>query len=155
MATNNLFVGIGKLISDAELLSSPSGRPFVRFRMELPGDPQRPRKVPLNDYQTVVAYGDRFVPLVEYLVAGQEVLVIGWAQSRDLPDGRVVNEIGADNIAILATPDLVSGIAQVLREAVTAMNGNARSFLTKHSDTHPILRLALQQVVPEEDANGN
>lgn len=151
MATHNLFVGVGKLVNNAELLSTPKGRPFVRFRMEIPGDPHRPRKVPLNDYQTVVAYGERFAPLAEYLVEGQEVLVIGWAQSRDLPDGRVVNEIGAENIAILATPALVNEITEVLREAMT--NGDAHSLLARVDNLHPVLRCALQAVLGENADN--
>ena len=114
---NNLFIGIGRLVENAQLLSSSSGRPYIRFRMELERDPRLPRKVPRNDYQTVVAYGERFVPLVEHLVRGQHVVVIGWVQSRDLPDGRVVNEIGAETVTLVAPPDFVEKVAQVIRKA--------------------------------------
>lgn len=146
----NLFVGIGRLTEDAELLTSPSGRPYVRFRMELPGDPQRPRKKPFNDYQTVVAYGERFVPLVEFLVAGQEVLVIGWAQSRDLPDGRVTSEIGAETVTIVASPDLLRSVADVIRSFIATANGNARALLSDAlKAAPPALRTAIETALEE------
>lgn len=141
----NLFVGIGRLTEDAELLTTPQGKPYVRFRMELPGDPQRPRKKPFNDYQTVVAYGEKFIPLVEFLVSGQEVLVIGWAQSRDLPDGRVTNEIGAETISLVASPDLLRSIADIIQRLV----GDRDIYEALQAIHHPALRAALLKAAPD------
>jgi len=105
---SNLDVKAGRIVAgDAQAFRTQSGRIRIVFRLAVPRAPSQPPKFdregrPLPwDFFTVVAYGERFLPLLPRLVRGAWVLVMGWTQSRDLPDGRVVVETVAERIALL------------------------------------------------------
>jgi single-stranded DNA-binding protein len=101
----NFFAGAGYLVEDAQFFTTRTGRPKVTFRMALPRHPQLPLKQPENaDYYTVIALGDRFVPLLDHLSTGTPVVVFGYAQSRDVTvdeQQHVVSEIGASAIYLI------------------------------------------------------
>jgi single-stranded DNA-binding protein len=101
----NFFAGAGYLTEDAQFFFTRTGRPKVAFRMMLPRHPQLPLKQPQNaDFYTVIALGERFVPLLDHLSAGTPVVVFGYAQSRDALVGErqcVVSEIGASAIYLV------------------------------------------------------
>ena len=101
----NFFAGAGYLVEDAQFFTTRTGRPKVTFRMALPRHPQLPLKQPENaDYYTVIALGDRFVPLLDHLSTGTLVVVFGYAQSRDVTvneQQHVVSEIGASAIYLI------------------------------------------------------
>ena len=109
----NFFAGAGYLVEDAQFFTTRTGRPKVTFRMALPRHPQLPLKEPQNaDFYTVIALGDRFVPLLDHLSTGTPVVVIGYVQSRDVlaeEQQHVVSEIGASAIY------LIRGVAGVAR----------------------------------------
>jgi len=151
MLANNLFVGIGKIVSDAEIFRSKSGRTRVTFRVEFPRDPSMPKKVPYNDYATVVYQSDECLGIFDYLVKGQEVLVIGWMQSRDLPDGRVAYEIGARQIQLLLSPEAIGQFQALTGEAIARLGPDDRRYLIEkfgdngHSDDGvAVVRTALE-----------
>jgi single-stranded DNA-binding protein len=129
MLASNLFVGVGKIVSDAEIFRSKSGRTRVSFRVEFPRDPSMPKKVPHNDYATVVYQGDECLGIFDYLLKGQEVLVIGWMQSRDLSDGRVAYEIGAHQVRLVFSPEAIGQFQALTSEALARLSPDDRRHL--------------------------
>jgi len=98
MFSSNQVVLIGRLTEDAGFYLTRSGRPKLTFRMAVP----RPGgwKGPKADYVTVVCLGRRFQPLLDQLVKGVPVTVIGRLQSRDIPDGRTAVEVRAEAVLV-------------------------------------------------------
>lgn len=171
---NNVTV-VGKVVGDAEFFPTRSGKPKICFRIAIPRTPDLPRKKPASgDFFTVTCYGERFVPLLDLLTTGRRVVVVGWAQSRDVdgPDGRrTVNEIGARAVIPVLDPALLSALdnlvgtvleefppenPQTFREAL--MNGDglpelpeeARSRLAPNGQLHPEIRQAILRVLSQE-----
>ena len=109
----NFFAGAGYLVEDAQFFTTQTGRPKVTFRMMLPRHPQLPLKQPENaDFYTVIALGDRFVPLLDHLCRGKPVVVFGYAQSRDVTVNErqsVVSEIGASAIYLIQDVEVCRG----------------------------------------------
>ncbi|MDW8029253.1 MAG: hypothetical protein RMK94_12775 [Armatimonadota bacterium] len=110
---SNLDIKAGRIVGeDAQAFPTRSGRVRVVFRIAVPRSPSQPPKFDREgrpmpfDFFTVVCYGERFLPLLPRLRRGMKVLVVGWTQSRDLPDGRVVVETVAERIAVLDTTSL-------------------------------------------------
>ncbi len=101
----NFFAGAGYVVEAGQLFVTQSGRPKVTFRMVIPRHPRLPKKNPARgDFYSVIALGDQFVPLVDHLKRGTPVVVIGYAQSRDVSvngQKRTVNEIGADAVFLI------------------------------------------------------
>jgi len=116
----NFFAGAGYLVEDAQFFTTRTGRPKVTFRMALPRHPQLPLKQPENaDYYTVIALGDRFVPLLDHLSSGTPVVVFGYAQSRDVTvEDRpsVVSEIGASAIYLIQDVEVRRGTHSASRD---------------------------------------
>lgn len=116
----NASLKLGYITRDAEVHNTSGGLKLT-FRMAV--DRQEAGK---RDHFTVVAYGERFLPLAEELRRGTPVLVIGRDRSRDLPDGRhVMYDIVAEGIFPLRElePGMVSFIIEqvmnhVLREVL-------------------------------------
>lgn len=101
----------GTLVADPQFFLSRGGDPRLIFRVAVPRLKNRPPKKPRNlDFLTVVALGDRFADLKDVLHRGTEVVVMGFAQSRDLNDGRVVVETVAEYIDIVV-PEARRGAA--------------------------------------------
>jgi single-stranded DNA-binding protein len=117
----NFFAGAGYLVEDAQFFTTQTGRPKVTFRMMLPRHPQLPLKQPENaDFYTVIALGDRFVPLLDHLCRGRPVVVFGYAQSRDVTvDERqcVVSEIGASAIYLIQDVEVRRVARETAQEA--------------------------------------
>jgi single-stranded DNA-binding protein len=117
----NFFAGAGYLVEDAQFFTTQTGRPKVTFRMMLPRHPQLPLKQPENaDFYTVIALGDRFVPLLDHLCRGRPVVVFGYAQSRDVTvDERqcVVSEIGASAIYLIQDVEVRRVVRETAQEA--------------------------------------
>lgn len=171
----NSVVVVGKILSDAEFFPTRSGRPKVSFRIAIPRSPDLPRKKPASgDFFTVTCYGARFVPLLDLLTAGRQVVVIGWAQSRDIetPDGpRIVNEIGARTVIPVLDPELldvldnlVSAVLedsdlQGLRETIMSGDGLSglpepiRRRLAPNGQLHPDVRQAILRVLNRLEEN--
>ena len=109
----NFFAGVGVVVEDARFFTTRTGRPKVTFRMVSPRSARLPKKQPESgDYYSVVAHGDRFVPLADHLRCGAPVVVFGYVQSRDvLHNGaeRTVNEIGAEAIYLVRLPGAETG----------------------------------------------
>ncbi|WP_322794651.1 single-stranded DNA-binding protein [Thermoflexus sp.] len=110
---SNLDVKAGRIVGDdARAFRTRSGGIRIAFRIAVPRaggqPPKRDRSgKPLPyDFFTVVAYGERWLSLLPRLKRGSKVLVMGWTQSRDLDDGRVVVETVAERIAVLDTGSL-------------------------------------------------
>jgi single-stranded DNA-binding protein len=131
----NFFAGAGYLVEDAQFFTTQTGRPKVTFRMMLPRHPQLPLKQPENaDFYTVIALGDRFVPLLDHLCRGRPVVVFGYAQSRDVTvDERqcVVSEIGASAIYLIQDVEVRRVARETAQEAAQeaaqgAMEGGMR-----------------------------
>ncbi len=106
--THNIDIKIGRLVQDAEFFLTRSNRNKISFRIAVPRDANKPAKNDGGgnvDIIRVVAYGTKFMPLLERLRVKTEVMIQGWTQSRYVTthDGRrqVVIETIADNIAIL------------------------------------------------------
>lgn len=99
----NVDIKQGQLTDDARVFTTRTGRPKISFRLLVRRNNNMPRKNGGSncDFFTVVAYGDRFLPLLPLLQKGTLVAVSGYTQSRDIPDGRVVVETVAQQIAIL------------------------------------------------------
>ena len=116
----NFFAGAGYLVEDAQFFTTRTGRPKVTFRMALPRHPQLPLKQPENaDYYTVIALGDRFIPLLDHLSTGTPVVVFGYAQSRDVTvENRpcVVSEIGASAIYLIQDLEVRGGTHSASRD---------------------------------------
>ena len=117
----NFFAGAGYLVEDAQFFTTRTGRPKVTFRMALPRHPQLPLKQPENaDYYTVIALGDRFVPLLDHLSTGTPVVVFGYAQSRDV----TVDEVNAAlKAAAYAAPSGLPCLADDSGLEVDALDG--------------------------------
>lgn len=117
----NVVTVIGTVVDDPEIYPTRTGKPKVSFRIAIPRSSELPKKKPANyDFYTVVCQGERFVPLVETVAKGRQVVVIGWVQSRDVEiDGerRVVHEIGARQVL----PILDSGLVAALDSVVSAL----------------------------------
>jgi len=102
----NLDIKVGVLVGDAEAFPTRSGGVKVTFRIRVPRSPSQPPKFdregrPLPwDFFQVVAYGERWLSYLPRLVRGRRVMVVGWTQSRDLPDGRVAVETVAEQIFV-------------------------------------------------------
>lgn len=115
---SNLDIKAGRIVGDdARAFPTRSGRIRIAFRIAVPRSAGQPPKLdpqgnPLPDFFTIVAYGERFLPLLPRLRRGTRVLVVGWTQSRDLEDGRVVVETVAERIAILDTAPLEAPAAE-------------------------------------------
>ncbi|WP_376791502.1 single-stranded DNA-binding protein [Thermoflexus sp.] len=110
---SNLDVKAGRIVGDdARAFRTRSGGIRIAFRIAVPRSAGQPPKrdrsgKPLPyDFFTVVAYGERWLSLLPRLRRGMKVLVVGWTQSRDLEDGRVVVETVAERIAVLDTGSL-------------------------------------------------
>jgi hypothetical protein len=168
---NNVVV-IGKILTDAEFFPTRSGKPKISFRVAIPRTPDLPYKRPVSsDFFTVLCYGERFVPLLDMLTTGRWVVVVGWAQSRDVdtPDGRrTVNEIGARAVVPVLDPALLAALdhlvqvvlgrfspqdLQSLREALIGGNGSelpeAIRDLAPEGQLHPEVRQAILRVLRE------
>ena len=92
----------GTLIADPRFILTRSGQPKLSFRVAVPRLKSRPPKKPRNvDFLTVVALGERFAEMKNLLFKGSVVVVLGFVQSRDLEDGRVVVETVAEYIDIV------------------------------------------------------
>ncbi len=102
MGENNVDIKTGRLCDDAQLFMTKSGRPKIVFRLAVRRTRDMPPKHDGNnaDFFTIVAYGERFVDLLPRLKKGVLVTVVGFTQSRDLPDGRVVVETVARRIYV-------------------------------------------------------
>ncbi len=104
MGNNNLDIKRGYLTHDAQMFETRSGRLKITFRLRVPRDAGMPGKGRGNsDFFTVVAYGDRFLEVYPRLVAGTQVVVIGFTQSRDVMVGgekRVVVETVAQDLFV-------------------------------------------------------
>ena len=102
----NLDIKAGVIVHDAEAYATRRGQIKVTFRIRTPRSPAQPPKFdregrPLPwDFFQVVAYGERWLSYLPRLTRGRKVLVLGWTQSRDLPDGRVAVETVAEQIFI-------------------------------------------------------
>ncbi|MEK9135962.1 MAG: hypothetical protein AAB393_02465 [Bacteroidota bacterium] len=78
--------------------------PKIVFRMAVPRDgtiPKKTRELDNCDYFTIVALGDKFMPIMDGLKKSVCVTVQGYTQSRDISDGRTVVETIAREIAIV------------------------------------------------------
>ena len=109
--SHNIDVKIGRLVQDADFFLTRSNRNKISFRIAVPRDANKPAKNDDSgnvDIIRVVAYGTKFMPLLEHLRVKTEVIVQGWTQSRYVTtsDGRrqVVIETVADSIAVLDEP---------------------------------------------------
>ena len=125
----NFFAAVGRLVDDAEFYPTRSGRPKIVFRLAIPRHPRLPRKKPATgDFYTVVCHGPRFLPLLDHLVAGREVVVFGWAQSRDV-DGeqRTVNEIGADAIVLTTDSDMLQALDNIVAGVLATLTPQERA----------------------------
>lgn len=169
----NHVVVFGRLLEDAEFFPTKSGKPKVSFRIAIPRSPDLPRKKPASgDFYTVVCYGERFVRLLDLLTEDRQVVVFGWAQSRDVDtaDGpRTVNEIGARTVIPVLDPALLpvlDGLVgtvlnlkgldlKAFREAL--MNGDGfpelpeevRNVLAPNGQLHPDIRQAILRVLSQ------
>lgn len=107
---SNIDVKVGRIVGeDAQAFPTRSGRMRIVFRIAVPRSSGQEPKLdkdgkPLPDFFTVVTYRERFLELLPALRRGARVMVIGWTQSRDLEDGRVVVETVAEQIAVLEEP---------------------------------------------------
>jgi len=169
---NNVVV-IGRILTDAEFFPTRSGKPKISFRVAIPRTPDLPYKRPVSsDFFTVLCYGERFVPLLDILTTGRWVVVVGWAQSRDVdtPEGRrTVNEIGARAVVPVLDPALLSALdrliqavlgrfppqdLQSIREALIGGNGSelpeAIRDLAPKGQLHPEIRQAILRVLQRE-----
>jgi len=97
MASNNHIVLNGRLTGDAGLYTTRSGRPKITFRLAVPRSSE-PRSA--ADFASVVCLGQQFMPLLDRLVKGAAVTVIGWLQSRDIAGGRTVTEVRAARVMV-------------------------------------------------------
>ncbi len=126
----NIDIKRGFLCEDAQVFPTRTGRPKICFRLRVPRDTRLPRKIPVNaDFLSVVAYGDKHLSVLPRLMAGREVMTIGVTQSRDMPDGRVVTEILAQEIIVF--PDEHEGhdradLAQFLAAELEAARRQGR-----------------------------
>ncbi len=131
--TLNAVTVVGRLVGDAEFFSTRSGRPKITFRIAIPRAPDLPRKKPAShDFYSVIAYGERFIPLLEHLVEGRQVVVSGWAQSRDVetPNGnRTVNEIGARAIIPVLDPAFLPSLDRLVAGVLEALSPEERQEL--------------------------
>lgn len=129
---NNVTV-VGRLLGDAEIFPTRSGKPKLSFRIAIPRSPDLPRKKPASgDFFTVICYGERFVSLLDLLTAGRQVVVVGWAQSRDVdtPEGqRVVNEIGARAVIPVLDLTLLSALDDLVRSVLDGLPPQEREKL--------------------------
>ncbi len=98
----------GTLTGYPELMRR-GGRWKLSFRLAIPRTDFMPAKGGNNaDFVTVVRYGggrleDLLVRLDHaHLQKGTWVRVVGWLQSRDIPNGRTATEIVADSITYLS-----------------------------------------------------
>ena len=174
----NIVTIVGTLVEDAEFFTTRSGKPKISFRVAIPRSPDLPRKKPSSeDFFTVTCYGKRFVPLLDALTRGRQVVVVGWAQSRDLdtPDGpRVVNEIGAravipvldpsflpalDAVVTTALQDLSPEDCRAIQEALTNSHASnvevlaTRGLLRPDGQIHPEIRLSILRVLERQGGN--
>ena len=106
----NMDIKEGRLVSDAELYTTRSGRPKLTFRLTVARDASRAPKYGEggngggrgSDLIHVVMYGPRARNVQPLLSRGVHVVVFGWTQSRThpTPDGgrRVVIETVAERI---------------------------------------------------------
>ena len=109
----NASLKLGYITRDAEVHNASGGLKLT-FRMAVDR-----REAGKRDHFTVVAYGERFLPLAEELRRGTPVLVIGRDRSRDLPDGRhVMYDIVAEEIFPLR--DLEPGMVNFIVQQVVA-----------------------------------
>jgi single-stranded DNA-binding protein len=105
----NFFAGFGYLTGDAEFFMTRSQRPKVTFRFRIPRSANMPRKGrSRSDFYSVVALGERFVPLLDHLTQGVPVVVHGFVQSRDITvkgRPRTVSEIAANAVYLVCLPN--------------------------------------------------
>jgi hypothetical protein len=125
--TLNAVTVTGRLLADAEFFSTRSGKPKITFRIAIPRAPDLPRKKPATyDFYSVIAYGERFVPLLEHLIEGRLVVVTGWVQSRDveMPNGgnRTVNEIGARAILPVLDPAFLPSLDRLVAAVLAGLS---------------------------------
>lgn len=104
----NFFTGVGVVVQDAQFFVTHSGKPKVTFRAVFPRHPMLPHKGKNNgDYYTVVALGKPFVPYLSHLQTGSQVVVFGFAQSRDIEvrgEERTAYEIVAQALFLVQDP---------------------------------------------------
>lgn len=184
--TLNAVTVVGRLVTDAEFFSTRAGKPKIGFRIAIPRSPDLPHKKPATcDFYSVLCYGEKFVPLLEYLVEGRQVVVTGWVQSRDVesPYGnRTVNEIGARAVLPVLDPAflpvldrLVAGVLEKLapeerqelqaaldrgewQRPETVWTDRVESlFVGPNGQMHPEVRLALGRVLArlQEQSDGD
>lgn len=118
----NFFAGVGRLVGDAEFFPSQAGRSRIGFRIAIPRHPRLPRKKPACDFYSIVCYGERFIPLLDRLTMGREVVVVGWAQSRDVQGTRVVSEIGAEAVILLLDEPLLAAVERLVEAALEELD---------------------------------
>ena len=129
-STLNAVTVTGRLLADAEFFSTRSGRSKITFRIAIPRSKDLPRKKPAScDFYSVIAYGERFIPLLEYLVEGRQVVVAGWAQSRDVEmanGNRTVNEIGARAILPVLDPAFLPSLDRLVASTLEGLSPQDR-----------------------------
>jgi single-stranded DNA-binding protein len=125
----NVFAGVGRVVDDAQFFATRGGRPKISFRLAIPRHPRLPRKKPATgDFYSVICYGEKFVPLLDHLVKGCEVVVVGWAQSRDLKRKRdgTVNEIGAQAVVLALDANLLAALERLVEEVLAGLTPQER-----------------------------
>jgi single-stranded DNA-binding protein len=110
MKAINFFAGLGVVVSEPGVFLTESNRFKLTVRVAFPRPPRRPQKGDGNDsdYYTIVAFGNRYKALKDYLDVGTHVAIFGFVQSRDITvDGerRVASEIVAEEIVPVVLPD--------------------------------------------------
>ena len=102
MSNHNHTTVVGRLTADPELYQTRTGRPKVTFRLACPR--QSGAGGQSADFFTIVCLGDRFLPLLDVLSRSKLVTVFGRLTSRDIPGGRTVTEIRADEVLPIEEP---------------------------------------------------
>lgn len=104
----NFFAGFGYLCGDAQFFLTRSQRPKITFRLRIPRSANMPQKGRSRaDFYTVIALGERFMPLLNHLTQDTPVVIHGFVQSRDITvkgHPRTVSEIAANAVYLVRLP---------------------------------------------------
>ena len=108
LSTLNFFAGFGYLSDDAQFFLTRSQRPKITFRLRIPRSANMPQKGRSRaDFYTVIALGEKFMPLLNHLTQDTPVVIHGFVQSRDVTvkgHQRTVSEIAANAVYLVRLP---------------------------------------------------